>query len=137
MKKSLTVATLIAFSAIASLFLTNMAHAAAVPAMQAENKKTPLLILRFNKPGVQYKQPLKQVVERVLEAKPDANFELLSLVPVYIERTKNTKSRQVAEHNASKIAAAIESSNVEANHIRIRYQESKTVPMNEVHIFAY
>ncbi len=137
MKKFTTAALLIVFSAIGPLFLSSSAIASTAPAMKTESKKIPLLILRFNKPGVQYKQPLKQVVERVLEVKPDANFELLSLVPVYMESAKNTSSRQVAEHNAGKIAAAIESYDVETNHIRIRYQESKTVPMNEVHIFAY
>ncbi len=102
-----------------------------------ESTRKPALIIRFNQPSVQYKQPLVQVVEKVQDITQDAHFELVSIVPLSKERSRNNASREIAEYNARKVAAVIESQGVPATHVHIRYRESEVISMNEVHVAVY
>lgn len=105
-------------------------------AQAAETQEKPLLIIRFNRPKVEYKQPLKNVVAKIIETKPEAVITLLTIVPVFDDEEKTASSRQIAEHNAKKVASVVEAAGVDEGNVKITYQDSTTVTMNEIHLLA-
>lgn len=137
MKKFIQIATLFLLSIIFSAFYSINTYADAPSSIALAHEKSPVLIIRFNQPNVRYKQPLKLVIERAQEIKPDVNVTLVSIVPVFDQETKNKASREIAEYNAGKVAAAVKALNIPADHVRIEYQESTDIAMNEVHVVVY
>ncbi|MCH2546127.1 MAG: hypothetical protein MK052_00755 [Alphaproteobacteria bacterium] len=124
---------------IRSLLLALMVSAATMGAAHAQAvsyKDTPLMVVRFNQERVYYQQQLYNAVSRALEAKPDVQFSIISLVPETQDRSYNRRMQDEARHNTGLFVANMVKMGFPKNRIRIAYQIGPSIESNEVHMFV-
>lgn len=99
---------------------------------QAEDK--PLLIIRFNRPGVHYQPALEKVVEKVQSINDAATFKVISFIPPATTKDGQQANKELATHNGKRIVSALQELGVPAQKIALSYQKAENVTVNEVHI---
>jgi hypothetical protein len=109
----------------------NAAGGAATTQPQAEK---PLLIVRFNKENVKYKPPLQQTVEKAISIKPDAKFDVVSLIP---PSSAPDNAKALAEYNGKKVVEAMKANGISGMRITLQVKEDNTIRHNEVRIMAH
>ncbi len=95
----------------------------------------PLVKIRFDRPDVQYEQPLYVAVNETLERFPDAKFDLVAVHPsggnaaqVAIESTR-------ARRNAEKVLRTLTQMGMPLDRINLSYSESDEARTSEVHLY--
>jgi len=123
---------------VGSLYNTNRTQntVVAAPADNKEVKKTrytsrPLFVVRFNKPNVPYEQGLYHAVKKVLEAKSNAEFEIVAISP-----SENNYSNGIsARKNAEAVLKSLISMGMPAERINLSSQSSEKAETPEVHLY--
>lgn len=90
----------------------------------------PIIIIRFNEPEINIKQPIGQVVRASQAVKPNVFFDIVSVTPIgqnYLHESTNT---------VTMVENAIRSFGVPANKIRVSQQKSPNISFKEAHIFV-
>jgi hypothetical protein len=100
------------------------------------NAEEAVMIIRFNKDIVSYEKPLEKVIDASLDAKSDAFFDIVSIVPQgdSYRETRSYKSESIAYSNS--IIDVMRESGIGPDNIRLTFQNSKLVDNSEVHIFV-
>jgi len=105
------------------------------PAPQQSASGRPLAKIKFDKPNVDYKQPLYVAVQNAMEKYPNAQFELIAVHPtsgnaaqVAIESTK-------ARRNAEKVLRDLTQMGLNMNQIDLTYAPMKEARTSEVHLY--
>ncbi|MAZ76876.1 MAG: hypothetical protein CMH31_06200 [Micavibrio sp.] len=95
----------------------------------------PLAKIRFDKPNVEYEQPLYVAVQNALQRYPQARFELIAVHPtngnaaqVAIESTK-------ARRNAEKVLRNLTQMGLNMNQIDLSYAPMADARSSEVHLY--
>jgi hypothetical protein len=108
------------------------ADPAAVP---APSNPRPLVKIRFDKPNVNYEQPVYMAVNEAMEKYPSSRFELIAVHPsqgnaaqVAIESTK-------ARRNAEKVLRTLTEMGLPMEKVDISYAASPDARTSEVHIY--
>ncbi|MEM9469626.1 MAG: hypothetical protein AAF988_05630 [Pseudomonadota bacterium] len=113
------------------------APVAAAPAMApaAPTSSRPLAKIRFDKPNVDYEQPLYVAVQNALQRYPNAQFELVAVHPtngnaaqVAIESTK-------ARRNAEKVLRDLTQMGISTNQVDLSYAPTAQARSSEVHLY--
>lgn len=112
-----------------------MAPEPAVPPIAFSDNK-PVITIRFNQPNVYYQTPLYNIVKKTLEIKPDANFEVRSMIPSTGDEKTDNDNKKAAIENGQKILSSLASIGLPQDRIRINYSGSNTVNSNEVQVFV-
>ncbi len=101
----------------------------------APSGRTPLAKIRFDRPDVNYKQPVYMAVNEALSRYPGANIELVAVYPqsgnaaqVAIE---NTRSRR----NAEQVMRSLEEMGIPMDKINLSAAQSADARSSEVHVF--
>jgi len=96
----------------------------------------PLAKIKFDRPDVNYEQPVYASVTEALKRYPDARFDLVAVNPtsgnaaeVAIETTK-------ARRNAEKVLRTLTQLGLDTNRVDLAYNESSTATSSEVHLFV-
>jgi hypothetical protein len=96
----------------------------------------PLVKIRFDRPDVNYEQPVYMAVNEALKRYPNARFELVAVHPsrgnvaeVAIESTR-------ARRNAEKVLRSLQQMGVDLNRVNLSYAPSDQATTNEVHIYV-
>ncbi|MGQ0527028.1 MAG: hypothetical protein ACT4OY_03205 [Alphaproteobacteria bacterium] len=91
--------------------------------------------IRFDRPDVDYEQPVYVAVNEAMQRYPDARFELVAVHPnkgnaaeVAIESTK-------ARRNAEKVLRTLTGMGLPLNKVDLSYSESAEATSSEVHVF--
>jgi len=111
-------------------------ESAVAPKATEEVKKTnytsrPLFVVRFNKPDVPFEQGLYHAVKKVLEAKANAEFEIVAVSP-----TQNNYSNGIsARRNAEAVLKSLISMGMPAERINLSSQASDKAETPEVHLY--
>lgn len=109
------------------------------PAMRAApavlSGPRPLVKIRFDRPDVDYEQPVYMAVNEALERYPSARFDLVAVHPstgnpaeVAIESTR-------ARRNAERVLRTMTQMGVPLDRVDLSYNESAEAATNEVHIY--
>ena len=92
--------------------------------------------IKFDRPDVQFEQPIYMAVTEALKRYPDARFDLVAVNPssgnaaeVAIESTR-------ARRNAEKVLRTLTQMGLSPERIDISYNESATAASSEVHLFV-
>lgn len=95
----------------------------------------PLAKIRFDKPNVNFEQPIYVAVQNALEQYPDTRFELIAVHPtsgnpaqVAIESTRSRR-------NAERVLRTLTQMGVALDRIDLSYAPSNEAQSSEVHIF--
>lgn len=96
----------------------------------------PLVKIRFDRPDVNYEQPLYMAVNQALQRYPNAHFELVAVNPskgnaaeVAIESTR-------ARRNAEKVLRSLTEMGLSMDRIDLSYTPSADATTNEVHLYV-
>ena len=92
--------------------------------------RRPLMIIRFNKKNVAYKQPLYQTIKATLKKQPDAKFEIVSVTPENSE-----KDEQEAAKNAKIIRETMMMTGISEDRIFLTKTKNPTVKTPEVRLY--
>lgn len=125
-----------------SLVLAALSFSAYSPAANAENgsragatsmlqSKDAVMIIRFNQKYVYFENALKKVVDRVSAVKPNALYEIQSLVP---NDSSDANSRQYLD-NLRSVIASLNHLGISKDRISVRTDVTDIVQSQEVNIF--
>jgi len=95
----------------------------------------PLVVIRFDKSDVDYEQSLYSALTRALESRPDARFDVVSVVPAGGNSTQMRRSQTQSRHNAEMVMASIADMGLPASRLSISSTTSSDVSSNEVRVY--
>lgn len=104
--------------------------AAGVPGM-----RKPLVIIRFDRPNVNYEQALYTAVHQALDKYPTAKFDLVAVSNLEGNAAQLALSSQEARKNAEKVLRSLQDMGVPLQRIRLSAASSKNVLNSEVHLY--
>ena len=96
----------------------------------------PLVVIRFDRPNIQYQQPLYNAVSRALERKPDASFDLVAVSPKRGSPAQAALSSTQSKRNAESVLRSLADMGLPANRVKLSSRSSQDVEANEVRIYV-
>jgi len=107
------------------------AAAAGLPAGQQ-----PLVVIRFDRPNVQYQQPLYNAISTALERRPQATFDLVTVAATGVTGAEAALNVSRAKQNADYVVRALSDMGLPADRLRLSSTSSADVATNEVRIYV-
>jgi hypothetical protein len=95
-----------------------------------------LVIIRFDRPNVNYQQSLYNAVSRALERKPTASFDILAVSPERGSAAQVALSGTQAKRDAEGVLRALADMGLPPNRVKLSSSASPDSESNEVHIFV-
>lgn len=139
MQASATPAETVQNNAPQKASLSSASSLAPLPAPQAAAPAAPRLLakIKFDKPDVNYQQPVYMAVNEAMQRYPNATFDLVAVHPakgnaaqVAIESTK-------ARRNAEKVLRSLTQMGLPAERLNLSYQDSAEAATSEVHVYLH
>ena len=95
----------------------------------------PLVVIKFNKPQVDYQQAVYVAVNEALARYPDATFELVAVNPGMGNPAKVAIEKTKARRNAEKVLRALTQMGLTSQRIELSSLTNDTIQSNEVHLY--
>jgi uncharacterized protein YoxC len=95
----------------------------------------PLAKIRFDKPNVNYEQPIYSAVQNALERFPDARFELIAVHPTDGNAAQVAIESTRARRNAERVLRTLTQMGIPLEQIDLSYAPSGEARTSEVHLF--
>ncbi|MEM6812575.1 MAG: hypothetical protein AAF549_08945 [Pseudomonadota bacterium] len=115
--------------------ITLAAPAAVAPPPPASYSPRPLAKIKFDRPNVNYEQPIYAAVQEALNRFPNARFELIAVHPT----TGNTAQQAIestrARRSAEKVLRTLTQFGVPLDQIDMSYAPNPEAETSEVHLF--
>ncbi len=108
----------------------------AVVAIQPAESRRPLMVIRFDRPKVDYQQALYTAVSRALERRPDAAFDLVAVSPTKGNPAQVTLNSSNARRNAEEVMRSLTEMGLPASRIVLSATSSGQAQNTEVHIYV-
>lgn len=112
-----------------SMMPTNIAPAA------APSSPRPLAKIRFDKPNVEYEQPIYAAVQEALNRFPNARFELIAVHPTTGNAAQQAIESTRARRSAEKVLRTLTQFGVPLEQIDMSYAPNPEASSSEVHLF--
>jgi hypothetical protein len=125
--------------------LANRAFASAAPiasaspmmaAPTAAAGQRPLVVIRFDRSNVQYQQALYTAVNRALQRRPQAAFDLVAVSPAQGSPAQVTVSSNQAKRNAEAVLRTLSEMGLPLERVRLSAITSAQALTNEVHLYV-
>lgn len=120
--------------------LANRAYAAAGPAGVSPSgpisTSQPLVVIRFDRPNVDYKQALYTAVNRALQRRPDAGFDIVAVASAQGSSARVTVEANKAKRNAEAVLRSLSEMGLPLQRVRLSSTTSQQARSNEVHVFV-
>jgi hypothetical protein len=111
--------------------------AAAPPApVQQSGPRRPLVVIRFDRPNVEYEQALYTAVSRALERRPSATFDLVAVAPNTGNAAQVTVAANTSKRNAESVLRSLSDMGLPLDRVRLSAMTSGRAASNEVHIYV-
>lgn len=104
-------------------------------APQAPSSPRPLVKIRFDKPGVNYEQPLYLAVSEALDRYPQARFELVAIHPTKGNAAQVAIETTRAKRNAEKVLRSLTQMGLPSDQVDLSYAPSSDAKTSEVHLY--
>ena len=95
----------------------------------------PIVVIRFDRPNVNYEQALYTAVNRVLQRKPDATFNLIAVSSVSGGVAKSALNSNATRRNAQAVLRSLVDMGLPPSRVMMSAETSANNPGNEVHIY--
>jgi len=102
--------------------------------MQLPGRK-PLVIIRFDRPNVDYDQPLYMAISQALEKYPSAKFDLVAVSVSGGNPARLAMSSSEARKNGEAVLRSMAKMGLPMERVRLSAANSKDVLNSEVHIY--
>ena len=96
----------------------------------------PLVIIRFDRPNVKYQQALYSAINRVLQRRPQAGFDLIAVASGKGSAGQVTVAGNKSKRNAEMVLRSLADMGLPLQRIRLSAITSKDATTNEVHLFV-
>ena len=96
----------------------------------------PLVVIRFDRPNIQYQQALYNAVSRALERKPNASFDLVAVSPKRGSPAQAALNSTQSKRNAESVLRTLADMGLPANRVKLSSRASQDVESNEVQIYV-
>ncbi len=91
--------------------------------------------IKFDKPNVDYAQPVYMALSEAMERYPEARFELIAVHPMTGNAAQVAIESTRARRNAEKVLQTLTQMGLPADKIDLAYNADGSVQTSEVHIF--
>jgi hypothetical protein len=98
--------------------------------------KRALVIIRFDRDDVAYREQLYAALSQALERKPEATFDVVSVAPSSGTPAQLQLSQNKARQSAQNVVRAMSDMGMPAGRIRLSSLTSDEVNGNEVHVYV-
>jgi hypothetical protein len=98
--------------------------------------RRPLVVIRFDRPKVEYEQALYSAVSQTLDRRPDASFDLVAVSATQGNAARAAINVTAARKNAESVLRALNSMGLPADRIALSAATSATATSNEVHLYV-
>lgn len=114
----------------------SMAPAPAMGTSAAAETRAPLVIIRFDRPDVEFEQALYTAVARALERRPSSSFDLLAVSPNQGTPAEVALNTNNAKRNAQRVLTSLTEMGLPSNRVNLSSLTSPDVYTSEVHIYV-
>jgi hypothetical protein len=104
--------------------------------MGGYDQRRPLVVIRFDRPNVEYEQALYSAVSRALERRPQAGFDLVAVAPNQGSAAAVARSSNAARRNAENVLRSLTSMGLPASRVTLSAGTSGEAQTNEVHVYV-
>ncbi len=98
--------------------------------------RRPLVVIRFDRPNVEYEQALYTAVSRALERRPQAGFDLVAVAPGQGSAAQVARGANAARRSAENVLRSLTSRGLPANRVSLSAGTSGQAQTAEVHIYV-
>ena len=95
----------------------------------------PLVVIRFDRADVDFEQPLYSALTRALESRPNARFDVVSVVPAGSNASNMRRSQTQSRRNAEAVMVSIADMGLPASRLSISSTTSGEISSNEVRVY--
>lgn len=107
-----------------------------VPMAAQTGQRRPLVVIRFDRPNVDYEQALYDAVRRALERRPGASFDVVAVAPNEGSAAQAARAANKARQNAERVLRSLTSMGLPASRVTLSAGTSNEAQTNEVHIYV-
>jgi hypothetical protein len=105
------------------------------PQASLGDARRPLVVIRFDRPDVQYEQALYNAVSRTLERRPSAIFEVMAVAPSGGGAGRVALASNQARRNAEAVQRSLQRMGLPNSRVTMTSRTSDQAQNNEVHVF--
>lgn len=107
----------------------------AQPAVMRPAPTRPLAKIRFDKPNVNYEQPIYNAVQNAMARYPNGRFELIAVHPTSGNAAQTAIESTRSRRNAERVLRTLTQMGVSLDKIDLSYAPSTNAQTSEVHLF--
>ncbi len=111
-------------------------NTAAVDPQNLVDERRPLVVIRFDRTDVEFKQALYTAVSTALERHPQSTFDLVSVAPNMGSPADVAIASNAAKRHADTVLQALSEMGLPSNRVTLSSTTSPSVQTNEVHIYV-
>lgn len=106
------------------------------PSSAGVTGRRPLVVIRFDRPGVDYEQPLYSAVRRALERRPEAIFDVVAVSPQSSNQGRAALNANQAKRNAQSVFRSLQEMGLPPGRVALSAQSAPDARVNEVRIYV-
>ena len=110
--------------------------AAAVSNLQFASSGTPLVVVRFDRPNVDYQQILYAALNQALQARPNANFQVVAVSPTRGNAASVQIAQTAARRHAQEVMRSMTDMGVPASRMNVASSTDPNAAGSEVRVFV-
>ena len=114
----------------------NVPVASAAPPGSGAATGRPLVVIRFDKPRVAFEQPLFEAVNRALERRPNAAFDIVAVAPSAGSPTDVALNTSAARRDAETVLRALTNMGMPPDRVSLSATTSQSAQSPEVHLYV-
>lgn len=107
-----------------------------VPQGAQTGQRRPLVVIRFDRPNVEFEQALYTAINRALDRRPQAGFDLVAVAPASGSTADVARATNAARRNAESVLRSLTSMGLPASRVTLSAGTSGDAQTNEVHIYV-
>lgn len=95
----------------------------------------PLVVIRFDRPNVEFEQAVYLAASQALERYPNAGFEVVAVSPAGVNPAQAALATTDSQNNAESVLRAMSQMGIPGNRVALSVAKSPAARSSEVHIF--
>jgi hypothetical protein len=104
--------------------------------MASADSRRPLVVIRFDRANVAYQQALYTAVNRALQRRPQAGFDLVAVAPAQGSPAQVSVSANRAKRSAEGVLRSLSEMGLPLERVRLSSITSPEAQTNEVHLYV-
>ena len=113
-----------------------LTEAAATNGLQFANSGTPLVVVRFDHPNVDYQQILYAALNQALQSRPNASFQVVAVSPTRGNAAAVQIAQTTARRHAQEVMRSMTDMGVPASRLNVASSTDPSAAASEVRVFV-